>query len=109
MSNILKRDAPRPSKTQVVEIPEWGGAVVVRGLPLRLLFAAKANGASDESGIRERDLGVQSILACVFDEDGEPFFQTSEEIESIDLPIFTRLQSAIAALSTSDPAAIAKN
>ncbi len=105
MSTFLKRSDPRPPKTAVVEIPEWNGAVKVRGLPLGLLFAAK-DGASDGN---ERELGIKSILACVLDEDGKPFFEKAEDVDGLDLPIFTRLQNAIAELSKADPVDIAKN
>lgn len=103
MSKILKRSDPRPSKTEVVDIPEWGGSVRIGCLPVSILFSSK------DGPEKEREVSIQSILACVFDEEGQPFFSGAEEVERLDLPIFTRLQTAIATLSNPDPKQIEKN
>jgi len=75
---------------------------MVGPLPAGLLFA------KDEPG-KERDLAIKSILSCVFDDEGKPFFESAEEVEKLELPIFTRLQNAIAARSNPDAKAIEKN
>lgn len=103
MSNILKRSDPRPFATAVVEIPEWGGAVNVRGVRAGTILNSKT------SGNPARDAPVLSILESVFDADGLPFFKSREEVEDLDAGIFTRLEAAIGELFKPDADAIAKN
>jgi hypothetical protein len=78
MATLTKIDIlkPRPLKTEIVPVPEWGGEVIVQEMTAAQrdefeTFALMKREAKDESpkGIR-----VSIIINTVVDENGKPLF-----------------------------------
>jgi hypothetical protein len=133
MANLLSREAilSAPVATTEVEVPEWGGSVLVRALSAKsrvlLLDAIYANEAeytawkedqdkpvADREGLARVDLYDQSILTVIFaivDEDGVQRFTVDDYdlFAEMDYSILVNLWTAVTKHSRRDPEALKKN
>ncbi|WP_156359345.1 phage tail assembly chaperone [Sphingomonas sp. Leaf242] len=133
MANLLSREAilAAPVVTTEVEVPEWGGSVLVRALSLKarmaLLDAIYANDAehtawkedqakpeADREGLARVDLYDQSILTvihAIVDETGEQVFTVDDydRFAAIDYDVIKNIWVAVTMHSRRDPEALKKN
>ena len=56
------------------EVPEWGGTVYIRKLPLTLRFEIIEAAGDDESALLSAEWLIRLVMGAVVDEDGEPIF-----------------------------------
>jgi len=109
MSNLLSRDAFRAAsrqlKTKVVDVPELGGAVTVRSLK-----AGEAMELFERSQAGDKDAPLLYVLAAVVDENGQPMFDTLDEVKEMNMDTANKLGLEIAALfKSSTPEDAKKN
>lgn len=133
MAVILSREAilAAPVATTEVEVPEWGGSVLIRALSAKsrvlLLDAIYANEAahaawkedqakpeSERAGLERVDLYDHSILTVIFgivDEAGEQMFSLAdyERFAGLDYNTIVHLWSAMNNHSRRDPEAEKKS
>jgi hypothetical protein len=76
-------------KTQVVQVPEWGGEVIVKGLTAgerdkweASLYTAKQHGKNIEIVSNRDNLRAKFVAVSVVDEKGKPLF-TAGDIEAL--------------------------
>lgn len=133
MATILSREAilSAPMATTKVEVPEWGGSVLIRALSAKsrvlLLDAIYANDAAhtawqedqakpedEREGLARVDLYDQSILTVIHgivDEAGEQMFSIADydAFASLDYNTMVHLWSAMNNHSRRDPEAEKKS
>ena len=69
---------------ELVEVPEWGGSVYVRGMNLEEMLSLA--GSEDKPLI---DQATEAIVSCVVDENSEPIFRSE------DIPALRRKSSGV--------------
>lgn len=80
--SLLAASADVPSQT--VPVPEWGGAVIVRGMSAKELLAfqktlEKPGGKAGEIDIDQESLAVKILIYCLFDADGNRLLDAGDE------------------------------
>jgi hypothetical protein len=108
---ILSRDkilAAADIETQEMEIPEWGGTIVVREMTMAEvdefgLSSAQADGRLDTR--KMRGIRARVVSWCVVDEEGKPLFRKSDVDELLKKSnrVVDRIFDAILALSGMSP------
>lgn len=68
--------------TEEVEVPEWGGSVLVRGMSGRERDAFEVSGRDERTGQRRPDalsnIRAKLVARCVVDDDGKRLFSDSD-------------------------------
>lgn len=100
-------DARTPA-LEIVEVPEWGGAVFVRSLSLGAMLALSPKLQ------RDGDVSVDLVIACVCDEAGDLVFTEEDADQLRELHYGAMQRVALAALKLNrlrgeDTEALAKN
>lgn len=119
MSGLLTRDMILQAldlPTERVEVPEWGGAVLVRGMSgterdaiEQSVLSKDGKGLGDVTGLRAR-----VVAYCVVDEQGQRLFQKSD-VERLGAKSALALQRVfevaqkLSGLSPEDVAELEKN
>jgi hypothetical protein len=75
------RAAVRPKS---IEVPEWGGAVHIRALPLgeRMDYQREARAALNDGTRQPEDLALDLVLRSLCEADGAPLF-TADDAELV--------------------------
>lgn len=102
--------------TKEVEVPEWGGSVLVRSITAkdRDEFEQALVQAREAKRFAPENVRARYVAACVVGEDGKPLF-TPKDVEALGAKSFAALdrvyQAAISlnALSDGDIEALEKN
>lgn len=115
MSKILRRDDilnVKDIKTELVEVPEWGGSVYVRGLTAKeadiIQDSMIVNRNSKHPGVSMKDLRASFCAACVVDEQGNKLF-TAKDIIALgekSISALEKIHSVAEKLSNVDETAI---
>jgi len=117
---VLTRDdilAARDAKTEVVEVPEWGGSVIVRSLSgtdrdrlegAGLQWEKRPNGTLAIAGYQTAGTRARLVAASVVDEDGHLLFTPAdvEALGAMDSIPLDRIADVATRLSGMGPAAI---
>ena len=68
-------------RTEVVEVPEWGGSVVVRELSGRerdVFEASIVKRHGQKTSLDMENMRARFVAACVIGDDGQPLFYPSD-------------------------------
>ena len=65
-------------KTEIVEVPEWGGEVTVKLMTGTERDKFEASVLDDKGKFKKDNLRAKLVLKCVVDEQGKPLFQPAD-------------------------------
>ena len=65
-------------KTEIVEVPEWGGSVLVKLLTGTERDQFEASVIDDKGKFKKDNVRAKLVLKCAVDEEGKPLFQAAD-------------------------------
>jgi hypothetical protein len=65
-------------KTEIVEVPEWGGEVTVKLLTGTERDQFESSVIDDKGKFKKDNIRAKLVLKCVVDEQGNPLFQPAD-------------------------------
>ena len=92
--HVLSIDSRSSWKT--VEVPEWGGSVYIKPLTVREMIDFSTSVGAGESDNALASLHM--VLASVVDDNGDPLFESTAQIEALPHFVVQRFVDAISEL-----------
>lgn len=65
-------------KTEIVDVPEWGGSVMVKLLTGTERDQLEASVIDDKGKFKKDNVRAKLVLKCAVDEEGKPLFQPAD-------------------------------